>query len=62
MTIMQARQEFIAENKTAYFQIWKYDKPALREAGGIYTDALCRDGRITQRQYDTWTCPFKEAK
>lgn len=35
------------------------DKPALREAWNNYTDALCKDGDITQFQYDTWTNPFE---
>jgi hypothetical protein len=30
------------------------DKPAIREAWGIFTDALCKDGRITLEQYETW--------
>lgn len=30
------------------------DKPAKREAWNNYTDALCKDGRITTRQYETW--------
>jgi len=34
------------------------DKPAKRENWGIYIDALCKSGQITQRQYDTWTNPF----
>jgi len=35
------------------------DKPAIRTAWHQYTDALCKDGLITQRQYDTWISPFK---
>lgn len=34
------------------------DKPALREAWNNYTDALCKDSRITSRQYETWQNPF----
>lgn len=34
------------------------DKPALREAWGIYTDRLCKNGYITLKQYETWDQPF----
>ncbi len=39
----------------------KGDKPALREAWNNYTDALCKNGVITQFQYDTWTNPFDKS-
>lgn len=29
-----------------------------REEWNNYTDYLCKDGRITQHQCDTWTNPF----
>lgn len=39
------------------------DLPALREVWNNFTDMLCKDGRITQRQYDTWLNPFiRESK
>jgi len=34
------------------------DKPAMRYAWGLFTDMLCKDGYITLKQYETWTCPF----
>jgi len=34
------------------------DKPMLREDWNNYTDALCKDKQISQKQYDTWTNPF----
>ena len=40
---------------------WTYrasDKVALREAWNNYTDSLCKDGLITERQYETWSNPF----
>ena len=27
-----------------------------------YTDCLCKDGQITQKQYDTWPTPFPYGK
>jgi hypothetical protein len=29
-----------------------------REAWNDFTDYLCKDRQITERQYDTWTNPF----
>lgn len=34
------------------------DVVMLREAWNNYTDGLCKEGRITLRQYETWTNPF----
>lgn len=33
------------------------DRPMRAEAWNNYTDALCKDGRITPRQYETWIHP-----
>ena len=38
-------------------QYGPHDKPAIREAWNDYTDALCKDDIISQRQYETWTYP-----
>lgn len=34
------------------------DRVAQREAWSNYTDALCKAGEITLRQYETWSNPF----
>jgi len=34
------------------------DIPAKCEAWNNYTDALCKAGEITLRQYESWTNPF----
>jgi len=34
-----------------------WDKPALRESWNNYTDALCKEGCISSKQYDTWIHP-----
>ena len=34
------------------------DVIAKREAWNNYTDALCKEGLITNQQYDSWTNPF----
>ncbi len=33
------------------------DRPMRREDWNNYTDALCKRGAITERQYETWTHP-----
>ncbi len=33
------------------------DKPARRMAWNDWTDSLCKNGEITQKQYATWTAP-----
>jgi hypothetical protein len=35
------------------------DSSARAEAWNNYTDALCKGGAITTRQYETWTHPWK---
>ena len=40
---------------------WNYgekDSIAKREAWNVYTDSLCKDGIITEHQYNTWANPF----
>ena len=34
------------------------DAIAKREAFSNYTDMLCKDGLITEKQYENWTNPF----
>lgn len=33
-----------------------------QECWANFTDVLCKNGDITQRQYDTWETPFKYGK
>lgn len=35
----------------------EHDLAALRESWQVYTDQLCKAGRITLRQYETWGNP-----
>lgn len=44
--------------KEMYEQDGKVDHVARRTAWNDYTDMLCKDGLITENQYDTWTNPF----
>ena len=59
MTKEQAKAEFIDIVKTSNIRRWKRnDRPALREAWNNFTDYLCKERRITPRQYDQWLNPF----
>lgn len=31
------------------------------EAWNNFTDALCKEGRITMKQYETWTHPWRDS-
>ena len=55
MTKKQALEQFRSELKP---YIPKGDVPAIREAWNNYTDSLCKDRLITEKQYETWTNPF----
>ena len=35
-----------------------YDTIAKREAFNNYTDSLCKEGKITLKQYESWGNPF----
>ena len=54
MTKREAKANFLAVSVPESLN----DKPAMRYAWGLYTDLLCKDGYITLKQYETWTCPF----
>jgi hypothetical protein len=53
MTKKQALQEF-----RSLYSGPKSDKPAKSQAWNDYTDSLCKDGRITSKQYQKWDNPF----
>lgn len=58
MTKATALKIFREMVREVYDREQRKDVPMLREAWNNYTDSLCKDGRITPRQYDTWTNPF----
>ena len=61
MTKAQALDEWrgriLPAVKHYYEQDGKPDYPARREAWNNWTDGLCKDGEITQRQCETWLHP-----
>lgn len=52
MTLKEARKIF---KDTIAVNIPKNDTAALNEAFNVWTDALCKEGTITERQYMTWS-------
>lgn len=34
------------------------DQPMIDQAWNDWTDSLCKDGRITMKQYESWLSPF----
>lgn len=39
-------------------QYGRNDRPAIEQGWNDWTDGLMKDGRITVKQYETWTHPF----
>lgn len=59
MTKQQALRDFREHVLPAVDQQYsKSDKVARREAWSNHTDALCKAGAITLKQYESWTNPF----
>jgi len=54
MNKQQAKEEFV---NTILAQVQRGDDPALAEAWNEFTDYLCKDGKITSRQYRNWEHP-----
>jgi hypothetical protein len=59
MTKKEAIKEFQAHILPSVIQQYgEKDKPARDQAWNDWTDQLCKSGKITQDQYDTWTHPY----
>ncbi len=60
MTYDQAVKDF----KRIYLHLYinRVDYWRGQEAWASYVDGLCKDGQITQKQYDTWATPFPYGK
>ena len=58
-----SKQEAISNFREAWKEETKgsrfyYDTIAKREAFNNYTDSLCKEGKITLKQYESWGNPF----
>ena len=60
MTYRQAVKQFREEFHYLYEEHADYWK--AHEAWSGFTDMLCKNGDITQKQYDTWSTPFPYGK
>ena len=64
MTKREALERFKQENPAeSYQRTWtngrrSADTVARAEDWGAFTDALCKEGRISLKQYEGWACPF----
>lgn len=62
MTKQEAYKEFkeyvLPWVQEIYEKDGRVDVPARCEAWNYFTDTLCKDGRITSKQYNNWTNPF----
>ena len=60
MTYRQAVMDF----KEAYNDLYEkcVDYWTAQMAWSCYVDNLCRNGNITQKQYQTWATPFPYGK
>ena len=60
MTYKDAVKEFKSSYRDLFIKRVDYLTGQL--AWATYVDGLCKDGQITQRQYDTWATPFPYGK
>lgn len=60
MRYLEAKRDF----ETIYmsFYLKRVDYWTAQEAWAAYVDELCKNGEITQKQYDTWETPFPYGK
>lgn len=52
------RKQELPHVRAAYERDGRVDRVARAEAWSNYTDALCKDGMITLKQYESWSNPF----
>lgn len=57
MTYKDAVQEFKRNLRNGEYDYW-----TVQEMWAAYTDAMCKAGEITQKQWNTWATPFEYGK
>lgn len=60
MTYREAVRQFKIYNRKLFNDCVDYWTG--HEVWSAYTDGLCKDGIITQKQYNTWSTPFPYGK
>lgn len=60
MKYKDAAREF----RSQFITLWlnEVDYWMAQEAWAAWTDGLCKDGQITEKQYMTWKTPFRYGK
>ena len=57
-TALSIFKEQLVDTSYSFYKGMLNDKPAIREAWNNFTDMLCKDGMITDSQYNRWSNPF----
>ncbi|MBO6252319.1 MAG: hypothetical protein J6O49_01515 [Bacteroidaceae bacterium] len=57
MTYKDAVKEFKRNLRNGEYDYW-----TVQEMWSAYTDAMCKAGEITQKQWSTWATPFEYGK
>lgn len=60
MRYLEAKRDFEMIYLNLYLE--KVDYWRAFEAWSTFIDGLCKEGRITQKQYETWETPFPYGK
>lgn len=60
MTYREAVKEFKRTHVDLYME--QVDYWTAQHYWAIYTDGLCKDGVITQKQWNNWSTPFPYGK
>lgn len=55
-------EKAVKEFEENYLEDGEYDYWTVQLWWSTYVDDLCKSGKITQKQYDNWLCPYKEGK
>ena len=58
------KREAVKEFKMLYEDLYTnhVDYWTAEQHWSYYTDALCKEGKITQKQYSNWKTPFRHGK
>jgi hypothetical protein len=55
---LNPRDTFVTPSMHGDIEKMTLDKVARDQAWNNFTDSLCKGGRITLHQYETWTSPW----
>jgi hypothetical protein len=56
--VLEFKRDVLPHVRATYEADGEVDRDARAEAWNNWTDGLCKLGRITQEQYDTWEGPW----